>query len=70
MVLFYLIFIINTQMDMILTRQERERERLVLDLYYNENKNTRQIAKEVRMNFGDIDAIINKAKEENEACKE
>jgi DNA-directed RNA polymerase specialized sigma subunit len=57
-------------MDMILTRQERERERLVLDLYYNENKNTRQIAKEVRMNFGDIDAIINKAKEENEACKE
>src|ERR671914_905408 len=55
-------------MDETLTRQERER--LVLDLYYNQGKNTRQIAKEVRMNFGDIGAILNKAREEKETSKE
>ena len=41
---------------MVLTRQERER--LVLDLYYNQGKNTRQISQEVRMNFRDIGAIL------------
>jgi hypothetical protein len=45
----------------ILTRQERER--LVLDLY-NQGKTIREIAKEVRMSFRDIGAILNKALEE------
>jgi predicted transcriptional regulator len=45
----------------ILTRQERER--LVLDLY-NQGKTIREIAKEVRISFRDIGAILNKALEE------
>jgi DNA-binding transcriptional regulator LsrR (DeoR family) len=49
---------------LVLTRQERER--LALDLYYNQGKNTREIAKEVKMNFGDIGAIINKAREKEQ----
>jgi transposase len=44
-----------------MTRQERER--LVLDLY-NQGKTIREIAKEVRMSFRDIGAILNKALEE------
>src|SRR5215211_5490157 len=44
-----------------ITRQERER--LVLDLY-NQGKTIREIAKEVRMSFRDIGAILNKAVEE------
>jgi transposase len=52
----------------ILTRQERER--LVLDLY-NQGKTIREIAKEVRMSFRDIGAILNKAVEEKtEGSKE
>ena len=46
---------------MVITRQERER--LVLDLY-NQGKTIREIAKEVRMSFRDIGAILNKALEE------
>jgi DNA-directed RNA polymerase specialized sigma subunit len=45
-----------------LTRQERER--LVLEHYYNQGKTIREIAKEVRMSFRDIGAILNKAVEE------
>ena len=45
----------------ILNRQERER--LVLNLY-NQGKTIREIAKEVRMSFRDIGAILNKAVEE------
>jgi transposase len=45
----------------ILTRQERER--LVIDLY-NQGKTIREIAKEVRMSFRDIGAILNKTVEE------
>jgi hypothetical protein len=48
-------------MSSIRTRQERER--LVLDLY-NQGKTIREIAKEVRMSFRDIGAILNKAVEE------
>ena len=52
----------------ILTRQERER--LVLYLY-NRGKTIREIAKEVRMSFRDIGAILNKAVEEKtEGSKE
>ena len=52
---------------MILTRQQRER--LVLDLY-NQGKNTREIAQEVRMSFSAIGAILKKAERENETSKE
>jgi DNA-directed RNA polymerase specialized sigma subunit len=46
----------------ILTRQERER--LVLDLYYNQDKTYREICKEVRISPRDIRVILNKAVEE------
>ena len=53
----------------ILNRQERER--LVLELYYNQGKTIREIAKEARMSFRDIGVILNKALEEKtEALKE
>ena len=44
-----------------ITRQERERRVLAL---YNQGKTIREIAKEVRMSFRDIGAILNKAVEE------
>jgi hypothetical protein len=51
-----------------MTRQERER--LVLE-FYNQGKTIREIAKEVRMSFRDIGAILNKAVEEKtEGSKE
>jgi transcriptional antiterminator len=37
-----------------------EREKLVLDLYYNQLKNVRQIAQEARISFRDISTIIKK----------
>jgi DNA-directed RNA polymerase specialized sigma subunit len=37
-----------------------EREKLVLDLYYNQRKNVRQIAQEARISFRDIAAILKK----------
>jgi hypothetical protein len=46
----------------ILTRQERER--LVIDLYYNQGKTYREIAKEARISPRDIGVILNKAVEE------
>ena len=46
----------------ILTRQERER--LVLDLYYNQGKTYREICKEVRISPRDIGVILNKVIEE------
>jgi DNA-binding CsgD family transcriptional regulator len=52
------------------TRQEKEQE--VLDLY-NQGKTIRDIAKEVRMSFRDIGAILKKASgemEENQDIKE
>src|SRR6187200_1365885 len=45
----------------------RERERAVLDLYHNQGKTIRDIAKEARMSFRDIGTILNKAVEEKEA---
>ena len=32
----------------------QERQKLVLDLYYNQGKNIREIAQEARMSFRDI----------------
>jgi hypothetical protein len=53
----------------ILTRQERER--LVLDLYYNQGKTYREISKQARISPRDIGVILNKAIEEKtEASKE
>jgi hypothetical protein len=46
----------------ILTRQERER--LVLDLYYNQAKTYREISKAARISPRDIGVILNKAIEE------
>jgi chorismate mutase len=37
-----------------------EKEKLVIDLYYHQRKNVRQIAQEVRMSFRDIAAILKK----------
>jgi hypothetical protein len=37
-----------------------EKEKLVIDLHYNQRKNVRQIAQEARMSFRDISAIIKK----------
>jgi hypothetical protein len=40
-----------------------EKEKLVIDLYYNQQKNVRQIAQEARMSFRDISAILKKEEE-------
>ena len=46
------------------SRQEREGR--VLDLHFNQNKNCRQIAKEMKMSVRDIGEIVNRAKQEKE----
>jgi hypothetical protein len=46
------------------SRQEREER--VLDLHFNQNKNYRQIAQEMKMSLCDIGEIVNRAKEEKE----
>src|SRR2546423_10687467 len=48
------------------TTTRQERERAVLDLYHNQGKTIRDIAKEARMSFRDIGAILNKASEDKE----
>jgi hypothetical protein len=53
---------------MSITRQERER--VVLDLYYNQGKSVREIAKEARMSFRDIGSILNKASEDNKETEQ
>jgi hypothetical protein len=40
-----------------------EKEKLVIDFYYNQQKNVRQIAQEARMSFRDISAILKKEEE-------
>ena len=45
----------------------QDRERVVLDLYYNRGKTIREIAKEARISFRDIGAIKKKAEGEKEA---
>jgi Mor family transcriptional regulator len=49
-----------------LTRQEREQ--FVIDLY-NQGKTIRDIAKEVRMSFRDIGAVLKKEEEKEERQK-
>src|SRR5918994_423775 len=55
-------------MDTILTREEREN--LVLDLYFNQNKNTREISQEAKMSFREIGTILDKARKDKETSKE
>jgi transposase len=52
---------------MFVSRQEKEK--LVLDLYYNQGKTFRDIAKEVRMSFSDISFILKKKEAEEEEEK-
>jgi transposase len=52
---------IEQKRKMSMARQERERA--VLDLYNNQGKTIRDIAKELRMSFRDIGSILNKADE-------
>jgi DNA-directed RNA polymerase specialized sigma subunit len=47
----------------------KEKEKLVLDLYYNQGKTFRDIAKEVRMSFTDISFILKKKEAEEEKEK-
>jgi hypothetical protein len=56
------IFLEDTKYMTILTRQERER--LVLDLYYNQGKTYREISKVARISPRDIRFILNKVVEE------
>ena len=49
---------------MFLSRQEKEK--LVIDLYYNQGKTFRDIAKEVRTSFSDISFILKKKEAEEE----
>ena len=58
----YTIYFLKIEDMTILTRQERER--LVLDLYYNQGKTYREISKEARISPRDIGVIVNKAVEE------
>src|SRR5918912_693338 len=50
--------------DKIPSRMEREER--VLDLHFNQNKNYRQIAQEMKMSVRDIGEIVNRAKQEKE----
>jgi DNA-binding CsgD family transcriptional regulator len=59
---YYAIFFEDTKYMTILTRQERER--LVIDLYYNQGKTYREISKVARISPRDIAVILNKAVEE------
>jgi hypothetical protein len=45
---------------------KKEREERVLALHFNQNKNYRQIAQEMKMSLRDIGEIVNRAKEEKE----
>jgi transposase len=57
-----IIFLEDTKYMTILTRQERER--LVLDLYYNQGKTYHEISKEARISPRDIGVILNKVIEQ------
>ena len=56
--------VIDFDLNKIPSRQEREER--VLELHFNQNKNYRQIAQEMKMSVRDIGEIVNRAKEEKE----
>src|ERR671926_750950 len=47
----------------------KEREERVLDLHFNQNKNYKQIANEMKMSLSGIGEIVNRAKQEKERQK-
>ena len=51
------------EFDSNLVLSKKEREEHVLDLHFNQNKNHRQIAKEMKMSLRDIGEIVNRAKQ-------
>jgi uncharacterized protein YdbL (DUF1318 family) len=53
-----------TEFDSNLVLSDKEREERVLDLHFSQNKNYRQIAKEVKMSLRDIEEIVNRAMQE------
>jgi 3-dehydroquinate dehydratase len=59
------IFLEDIQYMTILSREERER--LVIELYYNQGKTYREISKEARISPRDIGIILNKAIEEKKS---
>jgi transposase len=64
---FKLLFgLIDIEQKKKMSTSRQERERAVLDLYHNQGKNVREIAKEARMSFRDIGSILNKADEGRE----
>jgi hypothetical protein len=54
------------EFDSNLVLSKKEREEHVLDLHFNQNKNYRQIAQEMKMSLHDIGEIVNRAKQEKE----
>jgi hypothetical protein len=54
------------EFDSNLVLSKKEREERVLDLHFNQNKNYRQIAQEMKMSLHDIGEIVNRAKQEKE----
>jgi DNA-directed RNA polymerase specialized sigma24 family protein len=52
--------------DSNLVLSKKEREERVLELHFNQNKNYRQIAQEMKMSLRDIGEIVNRAKQEKE----
>src|SRR5215467_2681205 len=55
---------IGFESNLVLSKKEREDR--VLDLHFNQNKNYRQIAQEMKISLRDIGQIVNRAKEEKE----
>ena len=62
---FYLIVFVRDVLSM-LTRQEKEQAVLAL---YNQGRTIREMAKELRMSFRDIGAVLKKEEKENERQK-
>ena len=68
---FHYPYFLKIQIMTILTRQEGEgrgrggeRERLVIDLYYNQGKTYREISKVARISPSDIGVILNKIEDQ------
>ncbi|MFL6409547.1 MAG: hypothetical protein ACJ71F_21085 [Nitrososphaeraceae archaeon] len=56
----------TTEFDSNKIPSRQEREERVLELHFNQNKNYRQIAQEMKMSLRDIGEIVNRAKQEKE----
>jgi hypothetical protein len=56
----------TTEFDSNKIPSRQEREERVLDLHFNQNRNYRQIAQDMKMSLRDIGEIVNRAKQEKE----